>query len=253
MAENGEGNNDGSGNGSGDNLAAVREAVDKETRALKEKNQELLNEIKSFKDKAKEFDGLDLDKLKNLQKHMDESEEAKLIADGKIDQVFDRRFARLNEDNATRYGALEEKYKKSEERGDKFERLYGKEKIRNRGIRAAEAAGVDPEAMEDVTDKILAKFSLGERGEMEARDEDGNLIMSKDGKTVLQPEEYISETLKKKHPYYWRTSQGGGLGGGRGGSGRESFNGADESAMVEAAKTKDMSEFRRLRNKRMSK
>ncbi len=251
MSENSGGEGDkGQGSGGVDVQAQIKEAVRKATEGLNTKNQQLLDELKNTKEKAKQFDGLDLEKLKNLQKHMDESEEAKLIADGKLDEVFNRRFARVNEDNQTRLNALAQSKEESDKKATKYEELYSKERIRNQAIRAAEKSGVNPDAIDDVVDKVLARFSLGEDGSLEARDEKGGLIMSKDGKTVLQPEEYINETLKSKFSYYWPSSQGAGFGGGGRDSGG-SMDVNDEKVLV-AAKSKNLSEFRRLRKKQSS-
>lgn len=239
----------GGGGGGGDDSNKINEAVTKATEALNSKNKQLLDELKSFKEKAKQFDGLDLDKLQSLQKHMDESEEARLIADGKFDDVFDRRFARVREDNDARYGALETKYKETEEKAGKYESLYAKERIRNQAIRSAEKSGVDGNAIDDVVDKVLAKFTIGDNGQLEARDEkNGSLIMSKDGKTVLQPEEFINDTIKTRHPYYWPSSRGAGFGGG-GPGGDSSTGNITDQKILDAAKSKNLNDFRQLRKK----
>ena len=250
MDENdGDDGNNSSGNGPSVN-EQIKAAVDAATKQLTQKNSELLNDLKKVKDKAKSFEGLDIEKLTKLQKAMDENEEAKLIADGQLDEVFARRYSRLTDDHNTRFNALEEKYKSAESERDNYKSLFQKERLSNKALRLAEKSEVLPEAMDTVVDKIMFKFEINEEsGKEEARDEHGTLIMSKDGKNPLTIKEYLEETLKIEHAYCWPSSRGVGFSGGKGGSDLTFDDKAVAAAATSAIKTRNLNEFRRLRKK----
>ena len=67
--------------------ALLQAEIDKTVAGLKKKNSELIEKEKKFKEQLSQFDGVDIEKVKNLQKQMQENEEMRLLAEGKTEEV----------------------------------------------------------------------------------------------------------------------------------------------------------------------
>ena len=194
----------------------VQEYLDKEVNGLKSKNQELLGSNRTIKtelDKLKgQFEGLDLDAVKGLLAKVGQDEETKLIAEGKIDEVINRRTERLRSDS-------DKQIKAANERADKAEAFAAKysDKVLADSIRAAAIkAGALPEAAEDIILRARGTFKLSEDGEAIATDRDGEVVYGKDGKTPLSPLEW-AESLRETATHLWPRAQGAGPTGDQGG------------------------------------
>lgn len=123
----------------------VQKFLDGEVSGLKSKNTELIGSNKAIKtelDKLKgQFDGLDIEAVKDLLAKAGQDEETKLIAEGKLDEVISRRTERLRTD-------LDKQVKAANERADKAEAFAAKysDKVLADSIRAAAIkAGALPE------------------------------------------------------------------------------------------------------------
>lgn len=165
----------------------VQKFLDGEVSGLKSKNTELIGSNKTIKaelDKLKgQFDGLDIEAVKDLLAKAGQDEETKLIAEGKLDEVISRRTERLRTD-------LDKQVKAANERADKAEAFAAKysDKVLADSIRAAAIkAGALPEAAEDIILRARGTFKLSEDGEPIATDRAGEVVYGKDGKTPLSP------------------------------------------------------------------
>lgn len=194
----------------------VQEYLDKEVNGLKSKNQELLGSNRTIKtelDKLKgQFEGLDIDAVKGLLAKVGQDEETKLIAEGKLDEVINRRTERLRTDS-------DKQIKAANERADKAEAFAAKysDKVLADSIRAAAIkAGALPEAAEDIILRARGTFKLSEDGEAIATDRDGEVVYGKDGKTPLSPLEW-AESLRETATHLWPRAQGAGQTGDNGG------------------------------------
>lgn len=78
--------------------AIIDKAVNDQVSGLKAKRDELLGKLKEQGDNLKRFEGIDPDTVKGMLKRFENDEEAKLIADGKIDEVINKRTERLRGD-----------------------------------------------------------------------------------------------------------------------------------------------------------
>ena len=78
--------------------AIIDKAVNDQVSGLKAKRDELLGKLKEQGDNLKRFEGIDPDTVKGMLKRFENDEEAKLIADGKIDEVLNKRTERLRGD-----------------------------------------------------------------------------------------------------------------------------------------------------------
>ena len=107
----------GEGDGGGSSGKTYTQAeVDELVAGLKAKNSELLGSQKTLKDEVstldaalKRFDGIDPEAVSAIIKRFSDDEESKLIAAGKIDEVLDKRTARMKEAHQKETAALQAK------------------------------------------------------------------------------------------------------------------------------------------------
>lgn len=227
--------------------AAIRQAVDAATQSVKANNDSLVAEKRDLQKQLKKFDGIDLEKITKLQERFENDEEAQLIADGKMDEVISRRTERMRTDMTTQLDASRGEVERVTGERDGYKKAFENERINNQIRIAAEKAGVLPEAIEDVTNRANGVFTLDDEGRPIARDGEGNLIMSKDGKSILGPAEFV-EGLKEVSPYYWPQSNSGRAAGGKGTGGSSDI----EARMQAAINSGDMKLYRKLRQERNS-
>lgn len=221
--------------------ALVKDSVSKEVSGLKSKNDELLGTVKGFQEKLKAFDGIDPVRTRELFDKFNKDEELSLLKDGKVDQLIDKRVseARAKFDDEMK-GKLAELEVAAKER-DAYRHRFEAHLVRDRVGQIALEAKVIPSALDDIARRAMEVFRVNEKGELEARDKDGNLLKTEAGE-LLTPARFI-EALKKAAPHYWPASASGSLNG----SGPEP--GSDkEAAMLRAAEAGDLKLYRRLRD-----
>jgi len=218
----------------------VQEELDKNLSGLKSKNDELLAEKKKIQTLLKNFDNIDPEKAREALQFLENNEEARLLKEGKFDELLSKKTSGLKTDFETQLNEVNAKLKISEEEGNLFKTKY-KSKIVEDALReAAIVAGVRPEALTDVLYRGGGVFSLGEDGTVESRDEKGKLRIFEDD-IILNPKNWV-ESLKKIAPHYWPDSEGLGAGGG----------GTQDDLtmqMASAASKGDMKTYRKLREK----
>lgn len=78
--------------------AQIKAAVDAATAGLAAKNAQLLSELKTDREKLKSFDGIDPVKVKELMAKFDGDEDSKLIAEGKIEELLNRKYEKRDKD-----------------------------------------------------------------------------------------------------------------------------------------------------------
>lgn len=203
--------------------AALDEAVAKATAGLKSNRDEILEEKRSLKEELDKIKSTmaelgDLESLKAMRRRLETDEEAKLIAEGKIDEVLNRRTESMRKDSDARVEAATAKVGELETALQGAIATIAELRIGSEIDRAAAKLECAPTALRDVRRAALEVFSVNaETHEIEARNEDGVLRMGPDGKTALSPEAWLSEQ-KAESPHWWGPSAGGGAGGGdRGG------------------------------------
>jgi len=223
---------------------AHRLKMDEEVAGLKSKNAEILDERKKLDLKIKEK--FDFDAAKEALEFLENNKDAKLIKDGKTDELIEKKLSQVRSDHEAAMGELMQQLKSANDHGMLFEGLYKTKMVEDSLREAAIAAKVRPEAINDVLLHGRTVFSLAEDNSVEARDAEGKLKKTIDDK-VLTPTNWI-EGLKKTAPHYWPDSVGAGARGG--GAGDE---GDLTAAINRAAQKGDMVEFRRLRKKQQGK
>jgi len=223
-------------------LETSMEAKFKEiTQGLKDNQQKLLDEKKKLQDKYKDI--TDPEEALRAIQLISGNEEVRLLAEGKFDEVVQRRLSKKMEEHEQAYTELQGKFESSEMSSTKYRSMYQEMLIDNALKTAASKAGVLPSAMEDVLNKGRKIFSVNEDDEftVEARDKDGKLLRIDDEK-VLDPGNWI-DSLKKIAPHYWAPSKSAEFTPGGGG-------GDDlDARIIAAAKSGNQRLFRELRVK----
>ncbi|WP_273803530.1 hypothetical protein [Providencia rettgeri] len=181
----------------------IQTLIDQQVSGLKAKNTELLGKIKEQGDNLKRFDGIDPDTVKGMLKRFENDEEAKLIADGKIDEVINKRTERMRGDTDKQLKEANARVEKAEAFANKFRARVLGDEIRS----AAGKAGALSSAQEDLILRAKGIFQINDEGQAVAVDEGGNPIMGKDGRTQLSPIEWI-ESLKESAPHLFPAASG---------------------------------------------
>ncbi|WP_272517632.1 hypothetical protein [Providencia sp. PROV179] len=181
----------------------IQTLIDQQVSGLKAKNTELLGKIKEQGDNLKRFDGIDPDTVKGMLKRFENDEEAKLIADGKIDELINKRTERMRGDTDKQLKEANTRVEKAEAFANKFRARVLGDEIRS----AAGKAGALSSAQEDLILRAKGIFQINDEGQAVAVDEDGNPIMGKDGRTPLSPVEWV-ESLKENAPHLFPAASG---------------------------------------------
>ncbi|MBF6708824.1 hypothetical protein, partial [Acinetobacter baumannii] len=182
--------------------AAIQDAVDEAVKGLKDKNAELIKDKKELKDELgslkSKVEGLDLDAIKVLLDKSNQDEESKLIAEGKIEEVIQKRTEKMREEHDKVLKAEKERADKAEAYAEKFKKSVVQSQI----VQAAIELEALPEATPDIAFLAQTKFALDENGKAVAVDENGEVVIGKDGQTALSPKEWV-ESLREQKPYFW--------------------------------------------------
>ena len=205
--------------------ASLQSKIDETVAGLKNKNGELLGVNKTVKAELdtfkSQFDGLDIAAVKGLIEQAGQSEEARLIAEGKIDEVIAQRTERLRGDYDTKLSAAEQNAATFAEKLAKYESKVLSDSIRSAAIKA----GAIPEASSDIMLRAERVFTLDDNGEVVSK------VYGKDGKTPLSLAEWMDD-VRSEAPYLWPTPVGAGAQGSRnlGTSQRQNLNEKAETA-----------------------
>ena len=206
-------------------------AVESAVTGLKAKNGELIGDTKKLKEQLQQCEGIDPVKVKAILSRFANDEEAKLIAEGKIDEVLQKRTERLRAD-------LEGKLTKAQQDAEAASKraLAFQGRVLDDAIRAAAAkAGLHQHAIDDALFRARSMFSLDESGQAVQLGEDGKPVLGKDGKSPFTPLEWL-EGMKEKAPHWYpATASGGGAGGGGGGGSGGAVKKAQEMTAQEKA------------------
>lgn len=223
----------------------LNKKIEEATTGLKSKNTELIGDLKKVKKEQEEFrakyEGIDPDKVRNLLSKFENDEEAKLIADGNFDKLVEIRTERMRKN----YDKLLAEKDGNIQKLQTFT-VKAKAGILSAAVKdAAAKAGVLPEALDDVLLRANILFKVDEDGNLSAVKGD-EVILGKDGKTPLQPGEWV-ESLREVAPHFWPRASGTGAGGGSGGKAAKKFSEMDEKERTELYRT-NRPEYERLRD-----
>ncbi|HHB1617631.1 TPA: hypothetical protein ACN968_003791, partial [Acinetobacter baumannii] len=169
----------------------LKSALQSEREAARTANRQL-------QELQKQFEGIDPEIVKKVFAQLDQDEEAKLIADGKVNEVIQKRTEKMREEHEKLLKAEKERADKAEAYAQKFKQSV----IQSQIVQAAIELEALPEATPDIAFLAQSKFALDENGKAVAVDENGEVVIGKDGQTPMTPKEWV-ESLREQKPYYW--------------------------------------------------
>ncbi len=199
----------GGDNADGDGKSYTQEQVDQLIGGLKNKNTELLGKLKEQKtavneasERLKQFDGIDPDVVHTIIKRFSDDEEAKLIAEGKIDEVLSKRTEMMKSSHDKELQKLHAELEKAQAVAAKFT-----DRVLADSIRAAGSdIGIHKAAYEDAIYRAKGAFEINEDGEVIAKEG----MLDSQGKP-LTPKAWF-EDMKEQAPHWFPAPQGGGMG-----------------------------------------
>lgn len=196
---------------------AIQDRIEAEVSGLKKKNSELIGAEKKLKEQMAQFEGLDVENLKNLQKQMQENEEMRLLAEGKTEEVVARRVDLLKRDYEqqlqARDGKISEYENALKQKEENLRKLVVDGTIREAYVQM----DFEPTALADTIRNARDVFIMDESGKVVPRDENGNILFAKDGKSTLDAQSWLELQAERK-PYLRRPSKGSGAGNKGGGN-----------------------------------
>ncbi len=180
----------------------LKSALEKERDSNKKLN-------KMFKDFQTRYEGIDPEKVRSLLSKIENDEEAKLLADGKIDEVVQKRIDKQRKELERLVKEAEAKADTESQKAKKFE-----QRVLDNNIRAAaQGAGLHPHAIEDALFRARTMFTLNDKGDAVQLDDDGQIVAGKDGQNPFSPTEWLEE-MKEKAPHWFPAANSGGGAGG---------------------------------------
>lgn len=219
-----------------EDTSSLKKALHSEREAVKGLRQEL----SGMREQLGQFEGLDIDAVKQLLEKAGQDEETRLIAEGKVDEVFNRRTERLKQSYEKQLQEANERAEKAEARAKRYDARVLSDAIRS----AALKAGALAEATEDIILRARDVFKLDDEGNPVALDSDGQVIYGKDGTTPLTPLEW-AESLQEAAPHLWPRAQGAGQTGDRGGRAGKKWSDFTETERAQIARD-DPEAFKQL-------
>ncbi len=212
---------------------AVSAAVDDATKGLKTTNTQLKTEKKNLQATLDKMPTKEqLESYSKMQANLDSSEDAKLISEGKMDEVINRKTERIRLDLEKKFEDSQTELNTTKETLSQVNSNYANHRIDETIRKAAVDSGVSPEAIEDVVLRSVGIFSIDEKGAIIALDSEGHVATNEAG-TPLDPKVFVSD-LKEKAPHFWPGSSSGGLNG---------SGGASDDSLIAAAEKGNVSGF----------
>jgi len=172
-------------------------------------NQELKDEKIKLQEKMSSMPTAEeITELNAFKAQIENSADAKLISEGKLDEVISRRVERMRLDFDTKSSGLTKQVETLTNEKDalttKYDNFKIHEHIRNEAIKAK----VLPGAIEDILSRSNGMFQIDADGSIVSRDSNGNIRTNEEG-SPIDTTNFVNE-LKTTAPHYWPQSQGGG-------------------------------------------
>jgi hypothetical protein len=228
----------------------IRAAVEQATASIKTNRDEILQEKRELKDQLQKavdrFEKLGGDEgvasLIELKTRLEKDELGKLVAEGKHDEWFDKRTAKMRADFENQTQGFQTQLEEATKRAEQAEQRYTGLKIENE-VRAAcsSSEGFVDTAIADALARASSAFEFDSEKGVVMRDENGGIVLGKDGATPLSVSEWLEEQ-KKTSRHWWGASQGAGVNGAAGGR--------SPDASMEAISKMSMADYREMRKKK---
>lgn len=222
----------------------LEKAVKEATSGLAANKEEILAEKKALQEQFQKvqdtWKGLDPEAVRTIMGRLENDEEAKLLAEGKTDEVFERRAERMKADHAKQVQAYEAKVVALQEGNETATQRVKRLTVEGGLRQAASELGVVPSAIEDALSRAMSVFDVNDEGKLQAADPDGGLIYGKDGQPIA-PSEWL-ESMKEKAPHWFPAPSGGGAGGGKDRAGNYTISRSDARDVSKYRAAKEVAE-----------
>jgi len=208
--------------------AQIDAAVQNAVAGITANRDEILAEKRELKDQLTasigQLDGLGgkdgVNALLELKTRLEKDEMGKLVSEGKHDEWFDRRTQAMRADFENQMTGANGKLEEAINRASNAERSYTGLKIENevRSACASSEGFVGEGATQDALLRAQNIFEYDPKAGVVIRDENGGVVLGKDGSTPKTVSEWLDEQ-KESSRHWWGISQGAGVNGstGRGG------------------------------------
>jgi len=177
--------------------------LEKTLRTVRGERETFERELKEIRQK---FAGIkDPEQVKKLMQQLENDEEAALIASGKVSEVVQRR----TEKHMAAIQAKLDAAIASEQAAIKKASVFTERVLKGQVAQEAMALEVFDKALDDIWLRAKAQFVLDDTGTAVAKDEKGEIILGKDGKSPFTIQEWMTE-LKEKAPHLFKVTNSGG-------------------------------------------
>lgn len=186
---------------------------------LQKQNDELAEKVKTLEEKFASLGDTPPDMLKQaieMVNKIEEEEDRKLIAAGRIDEVVQKRSASkldaVKKDLTARITALEADLTKAHESENLLKSRLSQTLITTNSQAAlGKIAAIRTGAMDDVAQRANRVWKMGEDGEFVAHDQNGEPIYNNKGEPISWDD--WAASLVKDAPHLFEGGSGGGAGG----------------------------------------
>lgn len=215
-------------------VAEATEGLETNRDTILAEKRRLADELKASQEEAKKYEGLDVDKIRTMIDAVEKSDEAKLISEGKIDEVISARTKSVKTGYEQQFVEKDLEIKSLQDSNTKYQGMY-ESKLIGDAIRVeAIKQGMLPEAIDNAISDSSGLFTVGE---------DGSVQASKADEFISSPERFV-KSLKDTKSFYWPSNADFRMSGSGGGDGK------DVAARMEAAAASgDFEAYKALRQK----
>lgn len=168
---------------------------------FRDNNRKLSSQLQEIESKYRH---VDLDEYKNLKEKIETETTKGFVPETDIDKQVSSRVRKMQED----FEATENTYKSTISNQQK---RLSELLINNEVSRSSTEANALPSALDDILNRVSAKFSVNDEGNVVATDAKGEIEFNKKG-DPLSIADYI-KTLKESAPHLFHTSTGAGTRG----------------------------------------
>ena len=194
-------------------VAEVENRYKTDIQKLTANRDEILQEKRRLVDLERSLGDMKIDDVKQYVKQLQESQEAKLISEGKIDELLSQKIEKTRADYE---GKLESMQKEMSTRDERIAKLMIDQDATQQFI----GAGGLPDAVSDAVYRARQIFRV-EDGDLVPRDANGEIVMGENG--VLTMKEFMASDkyLKGAARHLYAQAHGVGARGGNGTGGQE--------------------------------
>lgn len=186
--------------------AGLKSALEKERSEKKDRDRQL-------REMQKQYDGIDPEKTREMLSRLEQDEESKLIAEGKMDEVINQRTERMRSDFESKLTQAQQEAEAAKTFAGKFRSRVLSDEIRS----AASKIGIVDTAVTDAVYRAKELFEVDDEGNVVPTEAAG---LDANGKP-LTPETWL-ESMRDNASHWFPTPKGGGAPGNDGkGSGQK--------------------------------